>query len=132
MTADAPRYLVDTGVFILYFREHSRAIAFFRETSAEIYYSRVTRKELLRPPISAREEEEILACLRKYRIINPDPTIAEGFSALTAKYDYLKDHLADALIAATAWKKGLTVVTTNPRHFEPIEEIVVKRFPEDF
>jgi predicted nucleic acid-binding protein len=96
VTADA-RYLVDTGVFILYFRTHHKAITFFRETPAEIYYSRVTRKELLRPPISAREEEEIVTFLRNYRIINPDPPIAEGFSALVAKYGYLKDHLADAL-----------------------------------
>lgn len=65
----AARYLVDTGVFILYFRNHDKALAFFRETPAEIYYSRVTRKELLHPPIRAREEEEIVTFLRKYRII---------------------------------------------------------------
>lgn len=96
------RYLVDTGVFILYFRKHSKALSFFRETPAEIYYSRVTRKELLRFLISEREEEDIVTFLRKYRIINPDPPIADGFSTLLAKYVYLKDHLADALIAATA------------------------------
>lgn len=131
MTAGA-RYLVDTGVFILYIREHSKALTFFRETTTEIYYSRVTRKELLRPPISAREKEEIVTFLQKYRIVHSDPPIAEGFSALVEKYAYFKDHLADALIAATAWKKGMVVVTTNLRHFEPIQEITVKRFPEDF
>jgi predicted nucleic acid-binding protein len=131
VTAGA-RYLVDTGVFILYIREHHKALAFFRETTAEIYYSRMTRKELLRPPVSTREKEEIVTFLQKYRIVNPDPPIAEGFSALLSKYPYLKDHLADALIAATAWKKGMTVVTTNARHFEPIEEVSVRRFPEDF
>jgi predicted nucleic acid-binding protein len=131
VTAD-PNYLVDTGVFILYFRGDRRAMDFFRETSAVIYYSRVTRKELLRPPISSREREEVLAFLQRYRLVNPDPQIAEGFSFLLEKYSYLKDHLADALIAATAWKKGLEVVTTNPRHFEPIGEIHVRRFPEDF
>lgn len=67
-----------------------------------------------------------------YRLVNPDSSIAEGFSTLLGKYAYLKDHLADALIAATAWKKGMTVVTTNPRHFEPIGEISVKQFPGDF
>lgn len=101
MTA-ATRYLVDTGVFILHFRRNLKAITFFRETSAEIYYSRITRKELLRPPISARETEEIVAFLHRYRIINPDPSIAEGFSVLVDKYPYLKDHLADAPIAATS------------------------------
>ena len=57
--------------------------------------------------------------------------IADGFAALLEKYPYLHDHLADALIAATAWKKNLEVVTTNPRHFTPIAEIYVRRFPED-
>ena len=67
--------------------------------------------------------------LQNYRLINPDSQIAEGFSGLLEQYPYLQDHLADALIAATAWKKGLTVMTTNPRHFTPIVEIQVKRFP---
>lgn len=57
------RSMVDTGVFILYFRWHSKALSFFRETLEEIYYSRVTRKELLHPSISAREEEEVVAFL---------------------------------------------------------------------
>lgn len=128
-----PNYLVDTGVFILYFRGNRRAIDFFREISTdEIYYSRVTRKELLRPPISSREREEVIAFLQKYRLVTPDPQIADGFSTLLERYSYLKDHLAGALTAATAWKKNLEVVTTNPRHFEPVAEIRVRRFPEDF
>jgi predicted nucleic acid-binding protein len=128
----AGNYLVDTGVFILYFRGDRNAINFFRQTEATIYYSRVTRKELLRPPISARERQQVTAFLQNYRLINPDAQIAEGFSGLLEQYPYLQDHLADALIAATAWKKGLEVITTNPRHFTPIIEIQVKRFPEDF
>lgn len=131
MTAD-PNYLIDTGVFILYLRRDGRARAFFREIKATLYYSRITRKELLRSPIRSREKEEVLALLQQYRLVNPDLQIAEGFSFLLERYSYLKDHLADALIAATAWKKDLEVVTTNPRHFEPIVEIQVRRFPEDF
>jgi predicted nucleic acid-binding protein len=126
-----PNYLVDTGVFILYFRRNRKAIDFFRATEAVIYYSRVTRKELLRSPISSRERTEVLAFLQTHRLVNPDPQITEGFSSLLEKYAYLRDHLADALIAATAWKKNLEVITTNSRHFEPIEEIRVRRFPED-
>jgi predicted nucleic acid-binding protein len=124
--------LVDTGVFILYFRRQQNAVSFFRATTAVIYYSRVTRKELLAPPIREREKSEILTFLQQYRIVNIDPQIADGVSILLDKYAYLKDHLADAVIAATAWKKGLEVVTTNARHFAPIGEISIKRFPEDF
>lgn len=127
----APNYLVDTGVFILHFRGDRRATDFLRQTNAVIYYSRVTRKELLRPPISSRERERVLAFLQRYRIVNLDPQIAEGFSFLVEKYSYLQDHLADALIAATAWKKDFAIITTNLRHFEPITEIHVRRFPED-
>ena len=128
----AVNYLVDTGVFILYFRGDRRAINFLRQTNAVFYYSRVTRKELLRPPISSRQREEVLAVLHRYRVVNPDPQITDGFSSLLETYSYLRDHLADALIAATAWKKGLEVVTTNSRHFEPIAEIRVRRFPEEY
>jgi predicted nucleic acid-binding protein len=128
----ARNYLVDTGVFILYFRGDRKGIDFFRQTEATIYYSRITRKELLQPPISSRERAQVTTFLQNYRLINPDSQIAEGFSDLLEKYPYLKDHLADALIAATAWKKGFEVITTNPRHFAPIVEITVKRFPEDF
>ena len=53
------------------------------------------RKELLRPSINSREREEVLAFLQRYRLVNPDPQIAEGFSSLLEKYPYLKDHLAD-------------------------------------
>jgi len=99
--------LVDTGVFILYLRGDRRAMAFLRQPSAMLYYARVTRKELLRPPIRSRQREEVLAILQRYRVVNPDPQITDGFSFLLEKYPYLRDHLADALIAATAWKKGL-------------------------
>jgi predicted nucleic acid-binding protein len=79
---EVSHYLVDTGVFILYLRRDHRAIDFLRSTEAVIYYSRVTRKELLRPPISARERTEVLAVLQRYRIVNPDPQITDGFAAL--------------------------------------------------
>jgi hypothetical protein len=53
------------------------------------------------------ERQEVLAFLRRHRLVKPDPQITEGFSALLEKYPYLRDQLADALIAATAWTKGV-------------------------
>lgn len=129
---EPPNYLIDTGVFILYLRGDREARRFFRRPHAVLYYSRVTRKELLRPPISSRERERVIACLQRHRLVNPDPQIAQAFSRLLDMYPYLRDHLADAFIAATAREKNLEVVTTNARHFEPITEIRVKRFPEEW
>lgn len=45
---DLRRALVDTGVFIRWYRSDPQARLFFRNPNIEIYYSRVTRKELLR------------------------------------------------------------------------------------
>ncbi len=44
------------------------------------------------------------------------------------RYPYLRDHLADALIAASAWAKNLPLVTVNIPHFDPITEIEVVPF----
>jgi len=58
--------------------------------------------------------------------------IVAALSDLLARYSYLRDHLGDALIAATASVKDLTLVTGNVRHFVPIKEIKVVGFPGDF
>jgi hypothetical protein len=98
-------YLVDTDVFILWQHHHQVARKFFRQPPGPIYYSKQTRKELLHPFLSSRERR---------------------------RYSYLRDHLGDALIAATASVKDLTLVTGNVRHFAPIKEIKVVGFPGDF
>lgn len=120
--------LVDTGVFILWYRGDAQARRFFRNQQTVMYYSKVVRRELLRPPISDSERRRILALLRTMRLINPDPQITAAYSALLGLYPYLRDHLADALIAASAWAKNLPLVTVNLRHFDPITEIEVIPF----
>ena len=123
-----PRALADTGVFILWHRGEPSAKLFFRNPNVEIYFSRVTRKELLRSPISDAERRRMLAMLGTLRQINLEPSVTDAYSELLARYPNLRHHLADALIAATAWAKNLPLVTTNVRHFAVIEEIQVVRF----
>lgn len=120
--------LVDTGVFIAWFHGDHAAQRFFRSPGRSLYYAKVTRKELLRKPIRTTEADRIKAFLSRFRLVNPDNQIAARFSELLRKYSYLQVHPADAFIAATAWEKNLTLVTTNSRHFVPIEEIRVVRF----
>jgi predicted nucleic acid-binding protein len=74
------------------------------------------------------EVREYLEWLRFRDSRHPD---GRRFSLLLERYVYLRDHLADAFIAATAWEKNLEVVTTNARHVEPIAELRVRRFPDD-
>lgn len=106
----------------------SASPTFFRNPAIEIYYSRVTRKELLHRPISDAEKARVLRLLAGLRLINPDNQIAAAYSDLLSRYGYLRVHLADALIAASAWVKNLPLVTTNLRHFQQIREIEVIPF----
>ena len=122
------RALADTGVFILWYRGDPRARLFFRHPILEIYYTRMTRKELLHPPISDAERQHILRLLATLRLINPEGPIAAAYADLLTRYPYLQAHLPDTLIAASAWVKNLPLVTTNPRHFRPIQEIEVITF----
>jgi predicted nucleic acid-binding protein len=120
--------LVDTGIFIYWFRGDRDAQRFFRDPGRTIYYAKVTRKELLREPIRTSEAIRLKAFLTRFRLINPDDQIASRFSELLEKYAYLRAHPADALIAATAWGKSLPLLTINARHFVQIEELEVVRF----
>jgi predicted nucleic acid-binding protein len=88
----------------------------------------VTRKELLRPPISDAERRCVIRLLAGARLVNPDSQIAGAYSDLLSRYDYLRAHLADALIAASALVKHLPLLTTNLRHFQQIREIEVVPF----
>lgn len=125
------RALVDTGVFIHWHRGDALARFFFRHSATEIYYSKVTRKELLHPFVSNAERQKIINLLATIRVINPDEKIAAAYTELLREYAYLKDHLADTLIAATALAKNLPLITTNVRHFAPIREIEVFTFHPD-
>ena len=119
------RALADTGVFILWYRGEPKAKLFFRNPNIEIYYSRVIRKELLRSPISDAERRRMLLMLRSLRQINPDPAVTDAYTELLNRYPNLRHHLADSLIAASAWAKNIPLVTTNARHFRFIREIEV-------
>ena len=122
------RALADTGVFILWYRAEPQAKLFFRNPNIEIYYSRVTRRELLRSPISDAERRRISMMLGTLRLINPDATVTSAYGELLQRYPNLRHHLADALIAASAWAKNLPLVTTNVRHFRSVNEIDVIPF----
>ena len=66
--------------------------------------------------------------LGSLRQINPEGTVTDAYTELLNRYPNLRHHLADSLIAASAWAKNLPLVTTNVRHFRNIKEIEVVPF----
>ena len=108
--------LVDTDVFV----DHLRGYRSFRAGDDRIHYSVITRAELL----AGRNTQEgaVSLLLAPFTEISVDRSIAESGGRLRRDRAIA---LPDALIAATALRDGLTLVTRNRTHFEAIPAITV-------
>jgi predicted nucleic acid-binding protein len=118
------KLLIDTDIFIDYLKGISPAKAVFRSRDIDIYCSVLTKKELLnKPGLKDSEKKRIISIFRRLRIISIDSDISLKYSVLLVKYH--GSHLLppDAIIAATAWSKKLSLLTRNKKHFSYIEEI---------
>ena len=124
-------FLVDTDVLsALRRRERNPDIVRWAETqrTSDLYLSVVTVGEIERGITQQRQRNPSFAqelalwldrVLRWYsdRILSVDTATARRWGQLSAA---LSHDSADLLIAATALEHGLTVVTRNVRHFEPV------------
>ncbi len=124
------RYLLDTDILIDWLQGRPWAKEVISSRSDRLYCSAVTRKELLsKPGITSTERERILRLLRVVRVLHVDSVIAAAASELLQKYVNRPLRVNDALIAATAWTKGLPLLTRNRKHYEFITEIVLADLP---
>jgi len=105
--------LVDTDVFI----DHLRGAHEFHPKQHRVHYSVVTRAELFAGNSATDLCSRLLA---PFREVDVDRAIAERAGRIARESG---TRLPDALIAATALERGLSVVTRNRKHFEPIRGI---------
>jgi predicted nucleic acid-binding protein len=116
--------LIDTDIFIDYLKGLLPARALIDSGGFDLYYSAWTRKELLaKPGLRESERREVEALLGRFRILPVDDAIAGKYWTLVKKYDSQGLRQADAIIAATAWQKGIPLLTRNQKHFRFIAEI---------
>ena len=126
--------LVDTDVFIWYFRGDRRAFQAVEEES-DLCMSVVTYMELVQGVRGGNELRTLRRSLRRWnaRLLY----VTEEISARAMIYverHYLSHSLqiADALIGATATVHGRTLLTANDRHYRAVKDISIKRFrPSD-
>lgn len=124
-------FLLDTGIIIRYLRKNRRAADLLDhlEEIGQLSVSAITYMEIL---IRCQPHEEEATNLFFDRVppIPISQEVAQKAASLIKSYPraFGKDNprgFPDALIAATAWKQGSTLVTLNTSHFAvmPIVEL---------
>jgi len=133
-------FLLDTGIIIRYLRKNTRAAALldYLEEAGEISVSAITCMEVL---IGCRPDEEETTMLFFDRVppVSVGREVAEKAALLIKRYptafgkDYKPRGFPDALIAATAWQRGSTLITLNTRHFArvPIAELTTQAIDQN-
>ncbi|MEK6726360.1 MAG: PIN domain-containing protein [Deltaproteobacteria bacterium] len=120
------RLLVDTDIIIDYLKGIKQAKELFRSSDVMLYCSVLSKKELLsKPGLNASEKKKIVQLMNSLKVLKVDEDILAKYSLLVKEYGEDQDLLADYIIAATAWAKGLPLLTRNIHHFKKIKEIVL-------
>ena len=133
-----PKYLLDTCVCISMFRNEGRVREMLSSVGTKnCYISEITVAELYYGLAKAsRKEEKTNDIIRVQKMFKVIP----AFSAYK-KYGeirYSLEHVGkrvdqfDLLIGATAIHHGLTLVTSNTKHFERIEGITIENWRDNF
>ena len=128
--APHPAALIDTDVLIDVARGYPEAGAFLREQhqTFRIQISIISAMELAVGSRNSTELSETKRFLEPVRIIPVDTDVSNEAYKLIETFT-LSHGLAipDALIAATAIRNGLTLLTKNTRHFQMIPDLQVIR-----
>jgi len=126
-------YLLDTNILILYFRKAEGYDDLLDALSGDdgLYISAITRLEIVRG-MRDREREATFDLLDSLQTIPMTADIADLAGELIRSWQIRGVTLgeADAVIAASALHKGLTLITTNVRHF-PMPELAVFQADEE-
>ena len=122
--------LIDTNILIYADRGVDKAKELIT-TSTNLHISVVTYMEYVPFCRNKVELSNFEKMMKKYRfkIIEIDQEIS--MSAKNFVRQFALSHrveMADALIAATAMKKSLTIVTGNDKHFRPIAGLDIEIF----
>jgi len=117
------KILVDTDIYIDFFKKKPWARAIFSLPAHKIFYTTITVKELLNGAKSGADEERILRFLHFHTELRITSEVAEKSFSLMQKHPRLSRN--DALIASCALVKRLPLITRNIKDFSFIEDLQV-------
>ena len=120
-------YVLDSGILIRHLRDQRGypELVDHLTDKADVYISAMTRLEVVRG-MRDREREDTFNLINSLETISITGELADSAGEIIRSWRgrgiTLSD--ADAIIAATAIHHGLTLVTTNAKHF-PMPELTV-------
>jgi predicted nucleic acid-binding protein len=118
--------LIDTDVLIDFLRGLENAKGFIASLPKQVYVSAITVAELHVGVRNGKERTALTEFLDTLETIVLDAELAAEGGLL--RRDYGKSHgvgLNDALIAATALKNRLQLVTLNDKHYPMVKNVFV-------
>lgn len=118
--------LIDTDVIIDYLRGQADAVAYLEALPDTQLLSAITVAELCAGVREGAERITLDHFITAFEIVPVDEAIAVRGGLF--RRDYGKSHgvgLADALIAASAERRGATLVTLNQKHFPMLPTVTV-------
>ena len=122
----AAQLLIDTDVLIDYLRDFPDAVSYVEAQQERLLISAVTVAELYAGVREGEERTRLDRFLRAFEIVPVDVSLAVQGGLY--RRDYSKSHdvgLADAMIAATATQRQISLVTLNRKHFPMLQDVIV-------
>jgi predicted nucleic acid-binding protein len=122
-------YLLDTCILIDYLRGNQSVYDILvKNNNIKLSMSTITLMELVIGALNKREVNYIIKAFKKINIIDLNKEISKLAQSLIIKYSKSHNlHINDALIAATALKNDVELITYNVSDFQYIPDIVLHK-----
>jgi predicted nucleic acid-binding protein len=118
-------YLLDTCIIIDFFRGNEQAISFMNSLTTPPFLSSLTIAELYAGVREGKERTLLDEFSKQFPIISLD--YAQAKQGGLYRRQYSKSHnigMIDALLAAIAIDKNLTLITKNLKHFPMLQNVL--------
>ncbi|MEK6868547.1 MAG: type II toxin-antitoxin system VapC family toxin [Nanoarchaeota archaeon] len=118
--------VIDTDIFIDFFRGFPQALPYLKEHADEISFSAITEGELLSGSIcnNNKEREKVFHVLSQFEKIPVDNPLIQIAADIRRTY---RLELPDAIVAASALITNATLITRNMRDFQKIHGLQLQK-----